>query len=72
MPIIRNSAKCVHCDEEIESVGRHSFVTHYCSNKPRVDSENRPSMNFFVDGGKAYLRRGGYFEDMIDTSIETE
>lgn len=74
MTIIRNSAKCAHCDAEIVSAHRHDFVAHYCPNWPRKDSEGYPSMNFFVDGGKEYLRSGGWFEDRIDTSIikETE
>lgn len=57
--ITRNSAKCISCGVEIESVNRHDFVWHKC------DKEE-----FFVDGGKDYLRRGG--SGMIDTSIYEE
>lgn len=60
MVIIRNSAKCLQCDDEIESVHRHDFVQCSCG-------------NVFVDGGKDYLRRGvvngGKFEE---TSISKE
>lgn len=55
--IIRNSAKCLDCDTEIESTHRHDFKTCPCG-------------NIFVDGGHAYIRRG--FRDgarYTDTSI---
>ena len=67
MTIKRNSAKCKHCDEEIESKYTHDFKGHYCKVKPRPDG----SANFFVDGGKEYLRRVGDFDDMIETSEES-
>lgn len=54
--IVRNSAKCLDCDTEIESTHRHDWVTCTCE-------------NIFVDGGKAYLRRGARNENWIDTSI---
>lgn len=44
MTIVRNSAHCLECDDEIESVHRHDFK--YCSCK-----------SIAVDGGKAYRRR---------------
>lgn len=57
--IIRNSAKCLACGDEIVSVDRHDFVRCRCG-------------NLAVDGGTAYLRRvfgkGGWEE----TSEETE
>lgn len=55
--IIRNSAKCAKCGDEIESTYRHDF--RYCK-----------CGAIFVDGGHDYLRRG-YRElsDIIDTSI---
>ncbi len=42
--ILRNSAKCLSCNEEIESRHRHDFVQCTCG-------------NVAVDGGKDYLRR---------------
>lgn len=53
--IIRNSAKCRKCGDEIQSRHRHDLV--YCS-----------CQNLFVDGGTAYLRRG--FEE-VGTVEET-
>lgn len=53
--IIRNSAKCLNCGEEIESTHRHDFKFCSCG-------------KLAVDGGKDYLRRltnGNY----TDTSI---
>lgn len=44
MVLIRNSAKCLECDTEIESVHRHDFK--YC-----------PCKAIAVDGGRAYRRR---------------
>ena len=54
--IIRNSAKCRKCGDEIESKHRHDFVRCKCG-------------AIFTDGGKDYMRRGGDIEDFIDTSI---
>lgn len=60
MVIIRNSAKCLTCGDEIESTFRHDFVSCTCG-------------AIFVDGGKDYLRRGfrqgAQYED---TSITEE
>ncbi len=42
--IIRNSAKCLDCNEEIESRHRHDFVRCSCG-------------TIAVDGGKDYLKR---------------
>lgn len=42
--IIRNSAKCLDCKEEIESRHRHDFVSCTCG-------------KVCVDGGKDYLKR---------------
>jgi hypothetical protein len=65
--IVRNSARCLECDTEIESVHRHDCQTCACG-------------NVFVDGGKTYLRRGvrnpsTYMDTSIsapDPDIETE
>ena len=53
--IIRNSARCRRCGDEVESRYRHDFVSCSCG-------------AIFVDGGHAYLRRGGWPEDCEDTS----
>jgi hypothetical protein len=74
MTIIRNSAKCDACGDEIESKHRHDFVAHYCELEPapkRVWAGDTPvevpgevTWRFAVDGGKDYLRRcGGGFTD---------
>ena len=63
MAIIRNSARCKKCGDEIESKHRHDFVTCRCG-------------AVSVDGGKSYLKRcfpaippEDHYED---TSIETK
>lgn len=84
MPI-RNSAKCIHCEVEIESKHRHDFVTHTCAvhkigaREWYTDSDGvekirdvvpfKQTWNFFVDGGKDYIRRGGDLAGYEDTSI---
>ena len=55
MTIKRNMAKCKKCGDVIESKYRHDFV--YCS-----------CQAIAVDGGKDYLRRVGYPEDMEELS----
>jgi len=77
--ITRNSAKCTHCDAEIESTHRHDFVVHYCAVNPAqrrkwvdvklVDVPGETTWNFAVDGGHDYLKRCG--EGWIETSICT-
>jgi hypothetical protein len=58
--IIRNSAKCLDCGEEIESTFVHDYRTCKCG-------------QIMVDGGRAYLRRGAKdFSRFEDTSIEEE
>ena len=55
--IIRNSAKCALCKDEIESKHRHDWVSCRCG-------------EIFIDGGTDYLRRGcRNMENIIDTSI---
>lgn len=55
--IIRNSAKCRLCNDEIESKYRWNYVSCKCG-------------EIFVDGGKDYLRRGAKdFVNFIDTSL---
>jgi hypothetical protein len=55
--IIRNSAKCKHCGDEIESKYVHDFVSCRCG-------------SVSVDGGKQYLRRAATKPDIYeDTSI---
>lgn len=60
--IIRNSAKCLLCEDDIESTYRHDFVRCKCG-------------NVAVDGGKSYLRRafkGDPVTTWTDTSIYAE
>lgn len=52
--ILRNSAKCGQCENELVSQHQHDFVTCECG-------------QLSVDGGNAYLRRIG--TDYIETSI---
>jgi len=82
MTIIRNSAKCNTCDAELESTHVHDFKTHTCPNKfvaalewterggKHILQEVAPrtqAWNWFVDGGKSYIRRGG--SGYTDTAI---
>jgi len=58
--IVRNSAKCLDCNEEIESRHRHDFVRCSCG-------------NIAVDGGKDYLKRSYMDKARVqDTSIVRE
>lgn len=58
--IVRNSAKCLTCGDEIESRHRHDYVTCSCG-------------ALSVDGGTSYLRRvlreEGHGNGVQDTSI---
>lgn len=54
--IYRNSIRCNHCKDEIESSYRHDFKSCNCG-------------KVAVDGGNAYQRRVGSPEDYTDTSI---
>ena len=58
--ILRNSKKCNHCNDEIESKHRHDFVTCKCG-------------KIAVDGGKDY-RKTMFTElsDFTDTSIDDD
>jgi hypothetical protein len=60
--ILRNSARCLLCGDEIESRHRHDYVACSCG-------------NVAVDGGHAYLRRAardlGSYEDTSLTEPET-
>ena len=55
MKILANKVQCLRCLDIIESVSVHDFK--YCS-----------CGKVAVDGGKCYLRRVGYPEDMKDMS----
>lgn len=79
MTIIRNSAKCVDCGEEIESTSRHDFVAHFCKVAPaaeldwkdgRLAPTGKSTWSFAVDGGRNYIRRAG--SGFVDTSEVTE
>jgi Zn finger protein HypA/HybF involved in hydrogenase expression len=59
MKIIRNSARCRRCEEEIESTHRHDFRWCGCG-------------AIAVDGGRSYLRRVGEIEDCEETSVFEE
>lgn len=54
--IIRNSAKCLKCNEEIESKHRHDFRFCKCG-------------NLAVDGGQDYLKRAGNLDSFEETSV---
>lgn len=82
--ILKNSAKCIECDEEIVSTHRHDFNVHFCKKKPRtatkwegtgvderlVEVPGETTWSFGVDGGNAYIRRLG--SGFIDTSIYSD
>ena len=58
--VIRNSAICLLCNEELESKYTHDFVRCSCG-------------NLYIDGGKAYLKRGASdFRQVEETSIVEE
>ena len=59
MAIIRNSAKCKLCNDEIESKHVHDYVTCLCG-------------AISVDGGHEYLKRSGEPLAYEDTSIIQE
>lgn len=54
--IIRNSATCKHCGDEIESKSTHDYVECKCG-------------RIAVDGGRSYLRRVGSINDLQETSL---
>lgn len=55
--ILRNAAKCLVCEEIIESKHRHDFVSCSCW---KTDELLPPAKHtrIFVDGGLEYLRFG--------------
>lgn len=56
LKIIRNSARCLHCKQEVVSHHTHDFKKCECG-------------SVAVDGGKEYIRRVGIIHSYIDTSI---
>lgn len=54
--LIRNAARCKHCNTVIESKRVHDFVKCPCG-------------KIFVDGGLDYCHRGGAPEDSEDLSV---
>ncbi len=75
--IIRNSAKCAHCDVELVSTHRHDFRTHECEKAGKIRRKYNhdtkayePCAPFFaVDGGKECIRRVFTADgDFIETS----
>lgn len=57
--ILRNSARCLDCGDEIESKHRHHFVSCSCG-------------HLAVDGGKEYLRRVFNSEDRWEETSAVE
>ena len=57
--IVRNSARCENCGDEIESRYQHDWVACSCG-------------AIYVDGGRAYLRRGYKDAGMITETSITE
>ena len=57
--IISNKAKCLKCNEIIESKHRHDYVTCSCG-------------NLAVDGGKDYLKRGAIDCGLVEELSEVE
>lgn len=55
MRIKRNAARCRKCGDEIESMHRHDWRACQCG-------------AIYVDGGLAYIRRGGHPADVEDLS----
>lgn len=60
MAIVRNSAKCRLCDDEVESKHVHDFVTCKCG-------------EISVDGGHDYFKRSARdMNNLLDTSVVDE
>ena len=57
--ILRNMAKCLKCNETLESKHRHDYVSCSCG-------------NLAVDGGKTYLRRAFLDYSLIQELSEIE
>jgi len=57
--ITKNAARCLNCNEIIESKHRHDFVTCKCG-------------KLSVDGGLDYLKRAGDFNNSEELSEEEE
>ena len=56
MQIIKNAAKCLVCNEVVESKHRHDFAICKCG-------------NVAVDGGKDYLKRSVRGKGIKDMSV---
>lgn len=59
MAILKNKAQCKKCEDIIESKHVHDFRRCKCG-------------AIFVDGGRDYLRRGGFRKDIIELSETDE
>jgi hypothetical protein len=57
--LVSNKAKCLRCNDIIESKHRHDFVMCSCE-------------SIFVDGGTDYIRRGGTLALIEDLSTYSE
>ena len=60
--ILRNQAKCRNCETTITSWHRHDFAPCKCF------KNEEGNLGIFVDGGNAYLRRGGKLSNIIELS----
>lgn len=57
--ITRNAAQCNGCGAVIESIHRHDYQVHECTQEYRKMSGTIIRKYWFaVDGGLAYIRRG--------------
>lgn len=54
--IVKNSIRCKHCLEIVESIENHDYITCTCG-------------KVGVDGGRQYLRRVGSLEDYEELSV---
>lgn len=61
--IIKNKARCLNCNDIIESKYRHDFISCSCFNS------SKNTTGIFIDGGLDYLRRGGNMKNFKDLSI---
>ncbi len=67
--IIRNAIKCKTCGMVLESKHHHDWQGGQCG------KDSGGTKGCFVDGGTAYLRRGGYpndYEELSETRPYTE
>jgi hypothetical protein len=61
--LVRNSATCLNCGDEIESKHRHDWVSCKCY------KNEKGNLGIFIDGGLEYLRYGGCLQNYKSTCI---